>query len=179
MWMVDLVLWPDGSHGAARYFALLLNTMSLKAFWLLMTCVWIFPYGHDRHADGQFYQLRCCTKDFFNNNTPEGSVLWQVFGGHIHNELKALGVDLPGERPRNVEPFDHMRQNPQEKGSNTSFGRFLAVVSTPMKRLPRWHADTFERTFLGLEIDAMRSGKFKHAITLPSSHSGLGIDVPE
>ena len=48
-----------------------------------------------------------------------------------------------------------------------------------MDRLRYWHIDTFERVNLGLETDALRGGKFKAAITLPSDHSGPGIDVPE
>ena len=179
LWFLNMIIWPDGSHGAARDFALLVGAMNLKSLWFLMVCVWNLPFGHDKHLDGRYYQLRAATKDFFNVNVPEDSVLWQAFSGYIYNELKALGVEFPGEKPRSIETFEHQKQNPQAKGSKCSFGRFLAVVSTPMDRLRYWNIDIFERINLGLETDALRGGKFKAAISMPSDHSGPGIDVPE
>ena len=135
LWSLNFMIWPDGSHGAARDFAFLLGAVNLKPFGLLMTCVWNLPYGHDRHVDGRYYQLRACTASFFSTRTPESSVLWQFFGGHIYIEFKEQGVEFPGERSRSIEKVQYMKANPQLKGSKTSFGWFLAVVSTPMLRL--------------------------------------------
>ena len=115
LWFCNMIIWPDGSHGAARDFALLLGAMNLKSFWLFMVCVWNLPFGHDKHVDGRYYQLRSATADFFKTQHPGESVLWHAFGGYIHNELKALGVEFQWEKPRSIETFEHQKQHPQTK----------------------------------------------------------------
>ena len=75
-------------------------------------------------------------------------------------ELREAGIQLPGEKDADEELWDFWleRQKFRNKKDRVMMNRFMACIHRAEKELPFWTIDSFEREYLGLELD-MLSGK--------------------
>ena len=75
-------------------------------------------------------------------------------------ELREAGIQLPGEKDSDEELWDFWleRQKFRNKRDRVMMNRFMACIHRAEKELPFWTIDSFEREYLGLELD-MLSGK--------------------
>jgi hypothetical protein len=77
-------------------------------------------------------------------------------------EAKEAGLDLPGERDADEEMWDlwKQRQGFRNKRDRVMMNRFQMCIDRAEKEIQWWSMDSFEREYLGIEMDMFKSKKF-------------------
>jgi hypothetical protein len=175
LWLLNVICWPDGSHGANRDFVLFLNIIGLKNFWILMCSSWNLPHGNEMHKDGRHWQMRKAMEFYFATKNPRDAKLFLANCRDMKNELVESGVMFAGVDPIEVEVFQYLKSTHPfaAKDRKCSFSRFLSVVSRPLELLKDWAQDRFARTYTAIECDFLRGKKFSAAVSVRTNGAEL------
>ena len=108
----------------------------------------------------------------------EGGVRWTsfslesrevLFQGRVRrmlSEAREMGLELPGERDPDVELWEvwKKRQSFRNKRGRVMMNRFQMCIDRCEKEIQWWSMDAFEREFVGVELDMLRSKTFREKL---------------
>ena len=82
------------------------------------------------------------------------------------DELVEAGVQLPGEKDADQELWDFWvnRQGLRNKRDRCMMGRFQNCIDRCEKELCFWSMDAFEREYVALELDMLKSKRFRQKL---------------
>jgi hypothetical protein len=107
---------------------------------------------------------------------PSAQVLFQDKVKNMLAEIGEAGIELPGEQPADMELWElwKSRQSFRNKRDRVMLNRFQACIVRAEKELPFWSMDLFEREYVGLELDMLRSKKLRQRIVVKSKDRDAG-----
>lgn len=178
---LNLLRWPDPSHGCNRSVDQALVKTQLRGFWMLMMISWNLPFGPDADSLRQ-QQMRETMSFVLREFSPAECPLYQELGPRILKDLTLSGVELPGEG----DPMDELWAWMKERnwcapaGQRCNLNRFMSSVTAARDNVCSWHLDLFERLTLCLELDFVRGQQFLEKIVhlRPGKQESSGESAP-
>ena len=158
--MLNLLVWPDPSHAACRSIDQALRGSQLRPFWLMMLISFNLPHGPDRTGE-RGMQLAEAARDLFSTVEPNKCPRWQELAPRMLEGLGESGIELPGVDDPEVELWSYLKSRPWvgRTGERCNMNRFMSSLTAAKEHLPMWWIHLFERLFMCLEMDFMKSNR--------------------
>lgn len=156
---------PDPSHAGTRDFYLAPGSAQLKGFWMCMVISWNLPFGLDAE-ENRNAQLRSCMASCFKEHKPHHKPhevpLFLSLCPKLYEMFERRGVQFDGDLNIEQQVWDAMiqRQAFKTRGRKCNMARFHSALSTGVALVPNWWADSFERTYTGIEFDCVATKNF-------------------
>ncbi|CAK0876142.1 unnamed protein product, partial [Prorocentrum cordatum] len=178
---INMLRFPDPSHGANRSIDHAINKTQLRGMWMLMMISFSLPHGPDQD-DLRHLQLREAMTYCFNRLSPSTCPLFMELAPYMIQDLNRVGDRLPGVDSPEVELWEYLKKRVwvSSPGERCNTNRFMSSVSAAKLNVPYWHIDLLERLFLCLEMDFVRGKKFlEHMVKVKTGkQEELGEGAP-
>jgi len=147
------------------------------SFILLVVVGFNCTWGPDRE-EARYKQILDTMGDVYEKVPANSNVLYKNASLRIADELDRKGVELPGERPKEVEVYDYLKKElpARRYGHRLNLGRFGDSVEGCMIHLGNWFRDEFESSTVALEWDMLKGKKLEKLIVHAAAAEG---EVPE
>ena len=156
LWHMNAEAYPDGMHADTRSVWNGLNKTALWPLVLLGLISWNLPHGPEKEYWRQ-QQLKTHSGKLYEvNPTPRNVPLFKAYAPRIILAFKKLGVQICDQAPE-YQAWEWMKDRHANltQGSNIGIARFGAVSYALKVHNPLIPMVCFERTYVGLEVDAL------------------------
>jgi len=153
---LNMIRFPDTSHGSWRSVQCAMNDIGMKGFWTLAVVTVNVNCGPDK-SDSWYHEIRDACTYLYSTCTPGTTPLFQMHHGDIVKCLKNLGMELESWSEAAVWAYLKKRNETRPKYSHCNQNRFFGSIRRVRQELGIWAIDKFERTWTALESDHIPS----------------------